>query len=330
MTWMLESDDPLVTAADAIMRRLARGDSDEPAGRMVCEHLDTGGKRLRARLGLSATAALGGDPSGAVGWAAACELLHNATLVHDDIQDGDRMRRGQPTAWVRHGVAQAVNAGDLMFLAPFAALAEVGCDDGTRAQLCNRLSHRGCTVIRGQAAELELTASADASAEVYLRAIEGKTSALFELPVEGAAVIAGCAPAAIDAIAVPFRALGIIFQLQDDVLDLYGDKGREAAGADLREGKISALVVEHLALRPQDRSELRAMLEADRDETSAAEIGEMIDRFRESGALGAVVERIKSLTESGAAAPAFAQHTGLGELYAELNDLILRPIAHVL
>ena len=95
---------------ERLMRSLASGDRLERAGVMVQEHLATGGKRIRARLAMCATAALGGDRGDAIGWAAAVELLHNATLIHDDIQDGDRMRRGEPTTWVRHGAAQAINA----------------------------------------------------------------------------------------------------------------------------------------------------------------------------------------------------------------------------
>src|SRR5687767_11384745 len=101
--------DPHLPAVEALMRELMEPDAGDPAGAIAAEHVATGGKRLRARLALAAADALGARAGDAVGWAAACELLHNATLLHDDIEDGDRARRGQPTAWVRHGVAQAIN-----------------------------------------------------------------------------------------------------------------------------------------------------------------------------------------------------------------------------
>ncbi|MBM4320392.1 MAG: polyprenyl synthetase family protein, partial [Deltaproteobacteria bacterium] len=78
-------------------------------------HLQTGGKRLRALLPLLVAEALGRDPAGLVPFGAACEMLHNATLVHDDVQDGDEMRRGQPTVWRRYGLARALDLGDAMF-----------------------------------------------------------------------------------------------------------------------------------------------------------------------------------------------------------------------
>ena len=95
------------------MASLATGERLDRLGPIVRQHLETGGKRLRARLALAATEALGHQRADAISWAAACELLHNATLIHDDVQDGDRVRRGEPTVWVRHGIPQAINAGEI-------------------------------------------------------------------------------------------------------------------------------------------------------------------------------------------------------------------------
>jgi hypothetical protein len=120
----LWADDSLSDVEDA-MSRLAVGTRLERSGHMVQEHLATGGKRLRSRLALSAIEAMGGTREHGVGWAAACELVHNATLIHDDLQDGDRVRRGNPTTWVRHGAAQAINAGDLLLMLPFLAIEAV-------------------------------------------------------------------------------------------------------------------------------------------------------------------------------------------------------------
>jgi geranylgeranyl diphosphate synthase type I len=185
-------------------------------------------------------------------------------------------------------------------------------------------------VIRGQAAEIALTSGGDIRREAYLRAIEGKTSALFVLPVEGAAKIVGVPGPEIGELAASFRTLGVIFQLQDDVLDLYGDKGREAAGADLREGKVSALVVEHLTLHPADREWLVALLRAPRDATPDDEIARAIARFRDGGALTAVAQHIHGLRRAASEADVFSARPRLGELFAELTALVLRPIEHVL
>ena len=84
-----------------------------------------------------------------VPWAAAVELLHNATLIHDDIQDGDQVRRGQPTTWVRHGQAQAINAGDLLLMLPL-ALSQLQTSDSVRWQLSWRLADQAASIVRGQ------------------------------------------------------------------------------------------------------------------------------------------------------------------------------------
>jgi geranylgeranyl pyrophosphate synthase len=120
-TALLDHTD-LLARVEARMTELGGDRLADPGARMVHEHLGAGGKRLRARLAIAACQALGGRAEDAVDWAAAVELLHNASLVHDDIQDGDRTRRGKPALWARYGSAQAINTGDLLLMLPFRAL----------------------------------------------------------------------------------------------------------------------------------------------------------------------------------------------------------------
>ncbi|MEC8424852.1 MAG: polyprenyl synthetase family protein, partial [Myxococcota bacterium] len=153
------------------MRRLAAGHRLDRAGVMVQEHLGTGGKRLRARLALAAATALGVGP-GARAWAEAVELLHNATLIHDDIQDGDRVRRGQPTTWVRHGVAQAINAGDLMLMLPFLAISRGDVPVPVQAALSACLAEQAAATVRGQTDELHLLPGGHTDQEAYDRFLD--------------------------------------------------------------------------------------------------------------------------------------------------------------
>lgn len=288
---------------EELMGRLAVGTRLERSGHMVQEHLATGGKRLRARLSLAALEAMGGSRETGIGWAAACELVHNATLIHDDLQDGDRVRRGHPTTWVRHGAAQAVNAGDLLLMLPFLALEAVGAQEGrgfgpaeeVRWLLARALARRAEATVRGQSLELDLLAGRRVDWDTWLRATEGKTGALLALPVEGAALIAGLSADAAARFGQEFVRLGVLFQLADDVLDLYGDKGRNERGSDLREGKVSALVVEHLRFYPDDTAWLLGVLDAPRDLTSPADVATAIECFRTGGALAAVIARYATI-----------------------------------
>jgi geranylgeranyl diphosphate synthase, type I len=311
------------------MRELAGEASGAVLSRIAVEHLATGGKRLRARLSLAALEAMGRPRALGVGWAAACELLHNATLVHDDLQDGDEARRGRPTVWALHGAAQAINAGDLLLMLPFLALERIDTDDALRWQLSRVLAGCATQTAHGQAAELALDRSREADWPTYRNIVAGKTGALFQLPVEGSALLAGRSLAMARALARDFQRLGVMFQLQDDVLDLYGEKGRDAVGSDLREGKVTALVLEHLRLVPADREWLTALLLAPRDRTPPAEVAEAIRRFRASGALTAVLERIAAEVGAVAASAALAAEPALRRLALELVHEVLKPIGHL-
>ena len=318
-----------LTAVEAAMRRAVAG-TESAAGHIAVEHLATGGKRLRARLALAAVDALGGARDAGVGWAAACELLHNATLIHDDLQDGDQQRRGHPTVWARHGAAQAINVGDLMLVLPYAVLAEVAVSDIVRWRLCYALSTRTAAVVRGQADEQELLAKDHVSWADYEQSVIGKTSALFELPVLGAALIAGYEQDQATALATPFRHLGVLFQMQDDVLDLYGDKGRGLVGSDLYEGKVSCLVVEHTNLHRDESAALYALLRTPRATTPAADVERFVARFRDGGALAAVAARMQVLRHLIEEHPALVETPQLVAVTRELVATMLAPIQNAL
>ena len=314
---------------EALMTRLAVGERLERAGAMAQEHLGSGGKRLRARLALAAVEALGVPRTQGVGWAAAVELLHNASLIHDAIQDGDRLRRGRPTLWAHHGIGQAINTGDLLLMLPYLAVEEATADPSLRWQLVRLLAGLAADTARGQSEEMGLLAAGRLDRGSYRRAVEGKTGALIRLPVEGAALLAGRSVAVASRLGAAFGPLGVLFQLQDDLLDLYGDKERGAPGNDLREGKVSALVVAHLERAPEDAEDLLLLLTTPRELTDELQVQTTIRRFRQSGAARAVLVDIYDLADR------FRDHSDLlaePALHAvgeDLIDLALAPIRHL-
>ena len=311
---------------EASMLALAAGTQLDRAGAMVQEHLSTGGKRLRARLALAALEALGGRREDGVAWATAVELLHNATLVHDDVQDGDTVRRGKPTVWARHGVGQALNVGDLMLMLPFLALEGARADPGVRWHLTRCLAGHASAIVRGQSEEMELLRCRRLDWSSYRAAAMGKTGGLFTLPVEGAALMAGRSKDEAVQLGQSFRHLGLLFQVADDVLDLYADKGRGEVGCDLREGKVSALVVAHLARVPGDTPWLVDLLEAPRDATSGPQVAEAIRRFRRSGALADVLERGQHLVQATLSDPVLKAEPRLRDVAGGLAALVTEPL----
>lgn len=294
---------------------------------MLKYHLETGGKRLRAVLPLWVAEALGEDAANLTGFGAACELIHNATLIHDDLQDGDRMRRGQPTVWAEFGRAEAINLGDaLLVLAPL-CLEDVDVDEPLRWTVARQLFEQVLCVIDGQQREFSLRFSSTTWAE-YEQMVAGKTSGLFALPMAGAARLCGADPSVVATLEEAASHLGVLFQIQDDVLDLYGQKGRARPGGDIREGKISALVVAFARRASDDeKARLRQILNADRRATGDEDVRWAIDVFRRRGALDAALEAIEQRRKKALDA---SEDSELQPLIEALASLFVAPIEDVL
>ena len=314
----------------ALMLRMAAGSSFERLGAIVQEHLFTGGKRLRARLALASAEALDVPAELAIPWAAACELLHNATLIHDDLQDNDPIRRGHFTVWVRHGQPQAINAGDLLLMLPFLVLRHVPCDDGLRWKLCEAIACRAEATVRGQSLEMSLLETCQWDWATYEHASKGKTSALMALPVHGACLLSGLSTTRSKEISDSLQQLGLLFQIQDDVLDLYGDKGRDVRGGDLRQGRVSALVAEHLTRQPSDEKWLVGLLGQSREATTDQDIDHAAVTFQDSGTLDSVLEYIRFLSIRIQEDPVLKEEPKLHKVVLGLVDTCLRPISHLM
>jgi len=316
---------------DALMLRLAVGDRLDPSGRIAQEMVLTGGKRVRARLALATVEVLGGlagagNRQRGIPWAAACEMLHHATLVHDDIQDGDRVRRDRPTAWAQHGVAQAINAGDLMLMLPFLAIGQLDASAGTKERLMALLADAAVRTARGQATELALLESGQLSFGEWSHAAEGKSGVLLGLPVSGAALLAGLDRTTAEDLGRPFVEIGVLYQLQDDLLDLSLEKGHGRRAGDVREGKVSALVVAHLALHPEDRVDLLDFLRSPARRSEEAEVERVIRAFEREGAAAQVRDWAQQLAAQVLAAPRLRAVPPLWEVAEELVGLVLGRI----
>jgi geranylgeranyl diphosphate synthase type I len=231
--------------------------------------------------------------------------------------------------WARHGKAQAINAGDLLLMTPQLALDQLDVSAEIKWRIHRCLTQRATDTVRGQSAEMELLSSRSFDRTIYERVVEAKTGALISLPVEAVAILAEWNQTEIDALASVFRTIGRLFQMQDDVLDLYGQKGRANRGNDLREGKVSVLVVDHMKLNPDDRSALIRVLEEPRDATSAEDVSFWIERFVERGTLSAVLADIKATSERVLEQPALRRLPGLYAVTDSLVERMLAPIGHL-
>ena len=245
-----------------------------------------GGKRLRPILCLLACAETGGRPEQALPAAAAIELLHNFSLIHDDIEDGDVVRRHRATVWTLWGMPQAVNAGDGLFAVAFAAiqrLAERGVPAEQTLAALNLFTRTCIALTEGQHLDMRFEGRADVTVEEYVRMIRGKTAALIAAGAAIGALVAGAPPHVSEALWRFGRDLGLAFQIQDDVLGIWGDPALtgKAAGNDILRRKKS-LPMLYTLNHPHAGARFAALLAA--PDFGAARLDEALALLAASGA----------------------------------------------
>ncbi len=235
------------------------------------------GKRIRPLLMLLACEGVGGDWPAALPGAAALELVHNFTLIHDDIQDRSPERRHRPAVWVRWGVNQAINAGDGLFALAFRKLADLagrGVSPETALQCAQMLAEACWVVCQGQVADLELADRPTATLDEYFGMVRRKTGALIGAAVGMGVLVGGC-PGAVATAREFGEALGVAFQVWDDYLGIWGRREvtGKPAGDDLRERKKTLPVVWALeAGSPELRARLAEAYVADVEPDAATEL----------------------------------------------------------
>lgn len=207
-----------------------------------------GGKRIRPLLCLLAAAAVGGDPRVALPAAAGLELLHNFSLLHDDIEDNSPTRRHRPTAWTLFGMPIACNAGDGMFSLAhlaFFRLARYGVPTERILAALHRFDETCLALTEGQYLDMSFEARLDVTPHEYFCMIAGKTGALLAAAPELGALVAGATPEVVAAYRAYGAGLGRAFQLQDDILGIWGDEAEtgKSAASDILSKKKSLPVV---------------------------------------------------------------------------------------
>jgi len=262
----------LIADTETEILRLVQGSDPATAGvyEMCRYHLGldgsgSSGKRIRPLLGLLAYSSITGDHRRALPGAAAVELGHNFSLVHDDIEDGDAERRHRPTLWAMHGIPQAINTGDLLFSLSRIALhrlTDLGFSDRTVLRLMRLYDETCLALCEGQYLDIWMAEHDDGlSVELYFDMIGRKTAALISASIEAGAVLA----TEDEAVIAGYRAfgwdLGIAFQLNDDLLGIWGPEratGKEASDVPRRKKTLPIIYAFEHASR-EDRERLVAL-----------------------------------------------------------------------
>jgi geranylgeranyl diphosphate synthase, type I len=246
------------------------------------------GKRMRPLLGLLAYASIAGDHHAALPGAAAVELGHNFSLVHDDIEDGDTERRHRPTLWALHGVPQAINTGDLIFSLSRVALhrlTDLGFPDGKVLRLM-RLYDETCVMLcEGQYIDIATSAADEPmTVELYFDMIGRKTAALIAGSIEAGALLATDDEAVISRYRRFGWALGLAFQLNDDLLGIWGQEqktGKEPTDV-ARHKKTLPVLYAFERATPADRARLTELYAM--REPGDAEVAEIVAILERAGA----------------------------------------------
>lgn len=256
------------------------------------------GKRLRPMLALLCCQAAGGRREQAAPLAAAIELLHNFTLVHDDIQDRSPTRRHRPTVWTLWGAAQAINAGDALFAAAHLALYQLrerNVPDSLVLDLLAAFERMTLDIVSGQVLDLSFENRRDVAAETYLTMISGKTAAIVEYAAWAGALIGGASADEARRWAEFGLALGLGFQVQDDLLGVWGAASvtGKAEADDIRRKKQSLPVILLLAaVNERDRAELLELYAG--DEVQPAGVRRVLQLMERYSVRSLVEERVRA------------------------------------
>lgn len=283
------------------------------------------GKRLRPVFCLLVCEVCGGDWERAVPAAAAVELIHNFSLIHDDIEDGDRTRRGRPTVWALWGIPQGLNAGDTLFVLAHQALLRLtdrGIPPDCVVEAFRILDQACLRLTEGQYLDLLFEEMPDVTVERYVQMVGRKTGALLSAACELGALVAGAPPAVREQMARFGYQVGLAFQIRDDYLGMWGDPQRtgKPVGSDLRRGKKTYPVVWAMERSTELRTLLARLSHSPEETEKALHLLEALGAREQTES--AVLEALEAARRILAQFP--ADHPALRALAALTDNLAFR------
>jgi geranylgeranyl diphosphate synthase type I len=280
-----------------------------------------GGKRLRPVLSMLSCESVSADPKQVLPFALALELMHNFTLVHDDIMDKSQVRRGCPAVHVKYGEPTAILAGDFLFARSFEAMHNLTIDLSIFKELNQGLVDCILDICKGQQLDMEFEQRKTVSENEYLKMIEKKTAVLFQLAARGGAIIGGGTQQEISALTDYGLNLGLGFQIWDDYLDMSSNieiLGKDI-GNDIRNGKKTLIAVHSLQnVSTQDK----AILDDSFGNKSATddEIKKVFSIFKNLGSIDYAKQRSLDFIEKAKVALIDIRESAAKEILIELAD----------
>ncbi|TNF59723.1 MAG: polyprenyl synthetase family protein [Rhodobacteraceae bacterium] len=241
-----------LVAVNALIRERMSSDHAPRIPEVTAHLVEAGGKRLRPMLTLASATLCGYGGPYHIHLAATVEFIHTATLLHDDVVDESAQRRGRPTANLLWDNKSSVLVGDYLFARSFQLMTDTG-----NIRVLRILSDAAATIAEGEVLQLTAARNLSTTEDIYLQVVRGKTAALFSAATEVGGVIAGAGDAQVRALFDYGDALGIAFQIADDLLDYLGDTAATGknVGDDFREGKLTLPIIKAVAqATPEERA----------------------------------------------------------------------------
>ncbi len=280
-------------------RYLPRNGEPQEFYASVWDLLDRGGKRFRPALTFLACECVGGRRDDAIGGAAAVELLHNMTLVHDDIEDQSELRRGKPCIHIIYGVPTAINVGDAMLIKVFEIANSSKIPQDRCHRLVSQIAKRAYDITWGQAFEFGMWDRKDFTEEDVIRLLRHKTGALTGLSTEAGAIAGGGSEEQLTILSEFGETIGVGFQIVDDILNVAGDVkeyGKEIGG-DIREGKKTVLAAHLLkTASSQDRKTFTRLL--GKTKITRKEVRKAVDLYEKYGSINFAKKQAESYLEN--------------------------------
>ncbi len=278
--------------------------------------LDSGGKRIRPTLTLLTSRLYPADPDKVISLAAAVEMLHTASLVHDDVIDGALLRRGSPTLNAIWTPGATILAGDYLFSR--AADLASRTDNVRVMQIFSRTL---MTIVTGELSQL-FDSGSRVTRERYERRIYAKTASMFELATEATAVLIGAPEDQIGVLRDFGRDLGMAFQIVDDVLDFTGDASEvgKPVGSDLRHGIVTLPVLHYLEAHPEDDRVADLLGNGHWDEQAVRRI---VDAIRRSNAIASSLDEAREYARRGQRALSYLPASGARQAMWDLAEYVI-------
>lgn len=273
-----------------------------------------GGKRIRPLLCMLSCEALNCEGNNAIKTAVAVELIHTFTLVHDDIMDRDKVRRGVPSVHEKFGETTAILAGDLLFSKVF----EVS---DTRA--VGILAHAAAQICEGQEMDMEFEEREDVSESEYLKMIKKKTAVLLEAATKAGAILGNGDEEQVSALAKFGLSLGMAFQIHDDILGVTADEEKlgKPVGSDIVEGKKNLVMIKAKELLQGDEGDEFTRILGNGKES---EVQRAIELIKNSGALEYCMEKEKGFRDDATNSLKDLPDTEAKKSLLELADFVIR------